>query len=326
MPLQTKAIYNLLRLSHAHDPSIRCESWQIEDLRNVPLEQLFKRLKEKEIALDKTSFLKYAEECTSPEDLAELLLDDLEDPTQNDPIYLILFELWRRLLPEQQSLSIFCDELDHRISLYDAGKLPSDELIQDILANLLEILDENVDAGATAEEVWDLISDHCAQDISLFLIDTISRLLDAGNQLYASELLESFAPYIPEPIWFDVLRAHLVALSDPIEANQQIAQILKKEDLSVDLLLEMMRLQVSYGELPIFIGIVKKILAKLQEEEEFQDLLTISADYFRRRDREDLEQPIMKLLQERNVDRKFNPHDEALKKYKQIVSQLSSTG
>ena len=324
MPLHPKALYNLLRLNHAQNKATPCEPWQIEDLRAVPLDELFKRLNAKEIFLDKTSFSKYAEECTSPEDLAELVFSEHEDPKQHDPVYLILFELWRRLLPERQSLSLFCDELDHRISLYDSLKLENDELIQDSLANLIEICEENTDAGAEAEEVWELMSDHTAHDIALFLIDYISSLLDAKNQLYATELLESFSPYIPDPLWFDVLRAHLTALSDPIEANRQISAILNEEEgLSVDLLLEMLRLQISYGELPIFIGIAKKILPRLQEEGEFRDLIELSADYFRRRDREDLEQAVTNLLKGRNPDHKFDLRDSAVKEYKAILQTSS---
>ena len=165
MNLQTKALYNLLRLNQASDPSISCEPWQVEDLRNVPLEQLFQRLAKMEITLSQQSLLRFADECDSPEELADLLISDQEDPKRHDAAYLVLFELWRRQFGEKQSFSIFCDELDYRITHYYAGELESDELIQDALSDLDEILSKNADAGVSCAEVFEEISSYCAHDL-----------------------------------------------------------------------------------------------------------------------------------------------------------------
>jgi hypothetical protein len=194
MTLQTRALYNLLRLNAAEDPSVNAEPWALEDLRELSSEELFARLAKAHIRLDKTSFIQYASQCDTPEDLADLLLDEEEE--QYDRFYLIFFELWRRFLPERQSLSIFCDELDHRISLYHFDALQSDEPIQDGLGNLLEILEENTDAGGRPEEVFELVTNYCAHDLSAFIYDYIANLLDEENEVYASELIEGFAPYI----------------------------------------------------------------------------------------------------------------------------------
>lgn len=124
--LQTKALYNLLRLNAAEDPLIQAESWALEDLRALPLEELFARLNRRGVQLDRSRFLEFANKCDTPEDLTDLLLPDEEDKAR-DPFYLIVFELWRRLLPERPSLSIFCDELDYQIALYDQEQIESDE-------------------------------------------------------------------------------------------------------------------------------------------------------------------------------------------------------
>jgi hypothetical protein len=284
-------------LNRAADPNIPCEKWQVEDLRNAPAQKIFESLRQMGISLDQKRFEGFAEENETPEDLTELLLTD---PKHHDPVYLLIFELWRRFLPERQSLSIFCDELDHRISLYDADQLESDESIQDALSNLKEIFDENVDAGAQPSEVYETVSSYCAHDLMSFIIDYISDLLDSNNELYASELIEDFAPFATEPVWFDFLRARLTALTDITEGNQQIAAILVDDKkLTVDLLFEILRFQTGFGERPVFVGTVKKILPRLQTEDEFQDLLMLSADYFHRRDREDLEKAVQQLLQKR---------------------------
>jgi len=325
MNLQTKALYNLLRLNRQTDPHIPCEEWQVEDLRLISMDRLFERLSQKGIILDKDRFHGFAQECDTPEELAEMLLTEHDDPKKHDPEYLIIFELWRRLYPEKQSLSIFCDELDHRISLYDADVLESDEPIQDALSNLTEILDENADAGVEPFEIFETITSYCAHDLMGFIIDFISDLLDSGNQLYASELIEDFAHYCPETIWFDFLRARLIALTDPVKANHMIALILEHDaELTTDLLLEILRFQTGYGERPVFAGAVKKMIARLSTEEEFRDLLELTADYFHRRDREDLEKTIQQMLVKRE---KFSgsiaPHDPDIKSFEKLIPSSS---
>ena len=273
MDLQTKALYNLLRMNHSSDSSISCEAWQVEDLRQVPLQELWQRMSKMGLQLSNESLRHFAEECDSPEELAEVLLPDQEDPKHYDAAYLVIFELWRRLFPEKRSLSIFCDEIDYRISLYYAGKLDSDELIQDALANLDEILSENRDAGVKPAIIFEKISSYCAHDLMAFIIDFISNLLDSKNQLYASELIDDFAPFAPSLIWFDFLRARISALTDPIEANRLVNELLKfDEKLTVDLLLEILRFQIGYGERPVFLATVKKIILRMQTEEDFKSI------------------------------------------------------
>ncbi len=298
MELQTKALYNLLRLNHDQDPSISCESWQIEDLRVLAQEELFARLKNAGLELDVQTLHGFAEECDSPEDLTELLLEEHAEPELHDRLYLLLFELWRRLLPEKQALSIFCDEFDHQISLYDAGLLASDEPIQDALANMIEIFNQNLDAGAEPMEILESVNCHSAHDIMSFLIDYVSELLDNGNELYASELIEHFAPYTQEAAWFDFLRVRLIAFSDPVGANHLLAALLEeKAEMTFDLLIEMLRFLTAFGERPVFMEAAQQTLSHVQAREEFVEMVELTADYFRRRDREDLEQAVLKLLE-----------------------------
>src|SRR5690606_18870981 len=135
------------------------------------------------IQIDRQSFFHFADSCDTPEELTDLLLPDAAAEKQRDSVYLILFKLWRRLVPKKQSLSVFCEELDHQIFLYDMGELSSDEPIQDALANLLEILDENADSGVDPQEVLQAITEYCAHDLESFILDYISDLLDSGNSL-----------------------------------------------------------------------------------------------------------------------------------------------
>lgn len=317
--LQTKAIYNLMRLNAAEDPTLKPESWAIEDLRKIPQQKLFARLVKAGIQLGEGTFLQYAEQCDTPEELADLLLPEEAEDKQWDSLYLVIFEVWRRLLPNKQSLSIFCDELDFQIALYDQGKLENDEPIQDGLANLLEILDENADAGGNPQDIFKAVSDYCAYDLESFLHDYISDLLDSKNQLYASELVDGFFPYVLDPIWFDFLRARLLSFSDIGEANRIIHGILEKAD--EPLLMEILRFLAVNGEHELFLAATNQILPLLNTEEEFLEVMETAADYYRRLDEDGLEQSIQKLMKKRKnpQEEKLNPKDPDLKTLQSII-------
>lgn len=309
--LQTKALYNLLRLNAANDPSVRAEPWALENLRVLPLKELFSRLKAMGAKLDKETFLEFAANCDTPEELTEILSPD--EDSEQDAFYLIVFELWRRLVPEKQSLSIFCDELDSRISLYDQEEMENDEPIQDALANLLEVLEENSDTGSAPVEVFVAISNYCANDIESFLYDYITDLLDHGSSTYASELIEGFTPYMTEPLWFDFLRARLLAFSDVDEANLIIQRLLQAE-LEIALLFEILQFIASSGEKKLFLQGVKKVLPLLKTQDELLEILAIVAEYYRLLDEDALEEAVQRRIDRRKKRTgKLDSEDEDLK-------------
>jgi hypothetical protein len=181
--IERRALYNLLRMNWLNEPTLSVESWQVEDYRSLPLPDLFERLKQFNIQLDRVSFIAYADECDSPEDLTEHLIGDRNLPTaQEDQVYLLIFELWRRLMSEKPSLSILCNELDHQIFLYDRHELDNPLALQDALTHFIEILDENVDEGIPPEQAFKLISPYFANDMETFLYDFIAEQIDEGNE------------------------------------------------------------------------------------------------------------------------------------------------
>ncbi|MBX7066497.1 MAG: hypothetical protein K1X28_04645 [Parachlamydiales bacterium] len=297
--LQTKALYNLLRLNAAEDPTVSAEPWALEDLRKVSLEELFVRLEQKGVKINRHSLHQFAEQCDTPEELTDLLLPDEAGEEERDPFYLIVFELWRRLIPEKQSLSIFCDEMDHRISLYDQGEVDSDEPIQDALANLLEVLDENADSGADPEEIFQAISEYCAHDLEDFISDYISDLLDSGNSLYASELIEGFSAYVADPHWLDFLKIRLIASTDIGDANIAMHRLLESE-IDLPLLLEIIRFLSANGEHELFRLAIRKAIPHLSAQDEIAEVMGYIADFYRRIDEDEKEKMVQKLLAKRN--------------------------
>ena len=313
--LQTKALYNLFRINARDDASLKGDPWALEDFRMLELGEIWNRLALLGIALERSSFLKFSEEVDSPEELTELLVNEDLDPKTVDRIYLLLFELWRRLIPERPSLSIFCDELDYQIDRYDSGFLESDEPIQDGLANLADVLEEHVDAGMDPKKAFASLSDYCAHDLESFLYDYI---LDQENTGYAAELFELFEPYMVETAWTELLKARLIGASDVAEANQMIKKIVSK-DRELDYLLEALRFLVVSGEAEVFRLTMQKVLAKVTAEEELQEAMELAADYYRRLDCDVIEQAILRIKEERE-GKKVTSLESAIQKLEGLIS------
>lgn len=326
MDINRRALYNSLRMNWILDPSLEVEPWQVEDYRAMPLDSLFERLEDMEIYLDKSSFVAFAEDVDSPEELTEALLHEANlDAKVQDQIYLLLFELWRRLLPERSCLTILCDEIDHQIHLYDQSEASSGEEIADVLANLQVILDDNTDEGGEPHEVFATINSGCANDLESFLYDYIADRIDEGNYTYATELLEGFSGYIQDTHWFEFLRARLLSVNDPEEADALIKQLLKNKQGECDLTfnLEVLAFLVSVGDRETFERLVKKTAKCVQLEEDFQSLISIAADFYHRLDREHIEKSLQTLLKERNKrdpGQHFDNNDPDLSSFFKILA------
>lgn len=325
MEMNRRALFNSLRMNWVLEPTIEVQAWQVEDYRAIPLDQLFERLEDMDIRLNKSSFTAFADNADNPEDLTEdLLHDSTEDMIVQDQVYLIVFELWRRLVPEKPCLSILCDELDHQIHLYDQNQANNED-IADALANLQVILDENTDEGADPLEVFEYINAGCANDVESFLHDFISEKIDDANYSYATELLEGFGPYLEDAKWFELLRARLVAVSDPDEANKIVKELTggKKPDPDLEFNLEVLSFLVAIGERETFERLAKQSVKFLQIEEDFQMLVSVSADFYHRLDREDIEkslQVISKKREKLNHAQYFDPKDADLTSFLNIIT------
>lgn len=321
MELQTKALYNIIRLNLLENEIVQCEDWQKEDLRPVLTEELFQRILNLGIDFDKDRFLTFAQSCDSPEELTDLLVSDEIEHTIYDQVYLIVFELWRRLLPEKQTLSIFCDELDERIYLYDHELLESDELIQDGLAVLKEILEEMVDEGQTPKEAFNVVSSHCAHDLYAFLYDYIAEQIDANNKIYAQDLLDGCSPFIEENRWFELLTIRLT--SDEQEAEEALNHLIDDLNKNPEFALQMEILYyLSESQSPeLFVKLIQNTVNQVQEESQFNDLLELAVEFYRRLDQEDKEHKLQKILLKRlDQNSSFNPKDPDFKAFISIVS------
>lgn len=321
MQLEKRALYNSLRLNWLIDPQVTVALWQVENYREWTIDGLFDALKKHQIQLDRTLFNALAEDCDTPEEFTDSLDEKAIDAAEQDEIYLIVFELWRRLLPEKQSLSVFCDELDHQIYLYDTDQVTTAEGIEDILANLKVILDENVDNGADPVDAFEAISAGCANDIESFIYDFISEQIDNQNLSYASELIDAFSDYATDVKGFDLLRTRVMADSDsdsdPEALEILIDQIMEeaKEDADVGFNLDVLNFLAKLGNKILFLKMLKQSLPLLQTESDFQDLTQVTQQYFHFLDDDVKEQALEHLLNRRSklkLDQPFKKDDPDL--------------
>lgn len=301
--IERRALYHLLRINWLHEPAmLSVEPWQVEDYRALPLHALFEKLKSFNLFLDRLSFIAYADECDSPEELTDhLIADQTLKADQEDQIYLLIFELWRRLMSEKPSLSILCNELDYQIYLYDCDQFENPLALQDALTHFVHVLDENVDKGISPKEAFRLISAYCANNLETFLYDFISEQIDEGNDSYAHELLDDFDDYLADNKWFKLLRMRLFGQSPGKTAQKVADQILEDylQEQDLEFNLEFLSFIAEIGHLALFRTVLQQTLPLIQREEDFQDLLSIAIDYCHRLDEEKQERDLQTLLDKR---------------------------
>ncbi len=326
MEINRKALYNSLRMNWELNPSVAVEPWQVEDYRSLPLNTLLEMLKTHHILLDKDSFLAFADIAETPEELLETLFSD-STPTAKaqDQVYLVIFELWRRLLPEKPCLSIFCDELDYQIYLYDTNKAKTSESIEDVLANLKVLLEENSDLDNDPQGSFNYINNACANDLECFLFDFITEQIDNKNYPYATELLEDFISHIHDVKWFELLQVRILISTDPEEADEIIKELLEttEEEKDLEFNLEILTFFVSNGDEKTFLSIVRKTLPLIQLEEDFQSLISICIDFYQRLDKEKIEKELQKILNHRigcNLASPFDPKNPQLVEFFKIIN------
>lgn len=312
MEFKGRSFYNLLRINLKEDAQLHVEPWQITDYRVLSDDEILKRLHALKVPLTQEAFFLYAENCESPEDLLECLwLDDDKDEEQ-EKVYLLLFELWRRWATDKRSLSIFCDELDEQIFLYDEGNSSEEESLQKALNVLEDLLDQGVDEGVSPQEIFKMISYYLAHDIEKFLYDYILDLMDRGNETYASELIDGMISYVSERKWFDLLRARLFLLSNSPETPMLVSRILEQaeEEPDVEFLMELADFLAFSGEnLSLFEECVRKMLPLLDSEDNLRELVELISEVALSLDQEALAHHINEWLVQREKRLQISPMD-----------------
>lgn len=315
MQIQKKAFYNLKRMSWLDDKNTHTKLWEREDYRVLGLEILFQRLEKKGHAFNKQTFYDLIEEYETPEELAEAL--QLDDET-----YLLFFELWRRLSPETQCFSLFCDELDHQIYLYDRGLIEDLEPLEDLLGKLQVIIEENIDEGVDPQGVFKHIKSCLANDLEGFLYDFIAEQIDNDNLPFAVELLDSLSECFIDKKWFTFLKIRTLDVKDPVAASVFARQLVikMKEIPDLEFNFEVLSFLAGSGEHDVFVDLLSQTIPLLKSEEDFCDLLNVCMDFVS--ENEVKERALKALLQGRcklSLDDPFNQQDSDIARLIHIV-------
>ena len=281
--MERRALYTALRINWLNDPELEVQDWQVEDYRSFSLDVLFEKLQQLGIQLDKTSFAAYADEADTPEELTDHLVGDWGLSQENeDQIYLLFFELWRRLQTDKPALSILCDEIDHQISLYDEGIGTDPDVLLYLMNRLLAILDDT-DTGVEPEEAFEIALAYFAHDLELFLYDFITDQIEEGNAGYANDLFSNFSLYASKSRWFLLLQARFVARSSPPQAHAIFEELLKRPIQSGEDIFpfELLSLIALLGTPLLFKKGLKQVVEGLEQEADFTDLLEICLEHCR---------------------------------------------
>jgi len=324
MTYEGRAFYNLLQMNLKQNPDLEVEPWQVEVYRNLSEEELFKRLEEHQIFLDKENFLLYVDECDSPEDLTDCLYLE-EDYAKHEQVFLCVFELWRRLVSHKQSLSLFVDQFDHLIEEYEEGRLENDEELQISIESFQMILDDNVDEGGFPREGYHFVSSYSCHDLEVFIYEYISHQIDVENDLYASELLDGFYPYVDNKRWFDLLRIRLVSAVDVEEGNVMVQRLLEslKEEPELYLLFETLHFLIYVGETDQFIATFLHTMEQLETEEDLRELLMLTTEYLELINKEKEMEVVNGLIDKqkgKNLQDPLDPEDYSLQILKDIMN------
>lgn len=222
MQFHGRGFYNTLMFSSSQAQ----EKWQIENYQPLSLETLLSRLKEKGLLLDPDLLKEYMRNADSPEDLTDILSENDEGTKEYESLYLIIFELWRRLAPEKESLSIFCDRLDHLIHDYDEGKPVADELVK-ALNETLKIFENHMASGLSQKQTYELFSSYLAQDLETFIYDFLCDLIEAGESTLAFELVFGFYEFLHDKPALDMLKSVINLFEDSEETQSLFFHVME---------------------------------------------------------------------------------------------------
>jgi len=323
MQLERRALYNLLRQNYILDTANgikpkNIEPWQVENYRQLSGDELFQQLTNLGFPLNKAQFIAYSDTFDTPEEFADDLVAEITDAKVQDQIYLLVFELWRRFIPQKRSLSLFCDELDEQILQYDITDGSNEETLQDTLSELKGILDDNVDQGLPAVEAFLTIGSYSANDLETFLYDFISEQIDLENFSFAKDLLEDFHPYFKNHLWFSFLEAKLSSFRRPDVANQSIHSLLKELEAEPDaeLYFEILDFLVKGGDEELFHLSAEALLPELDCQDDLVDFLDLAIEFTHRLDWEKNE-AILK-----DLKAKFNANPPTFPLSQNIVTSI----
>lgn len=318
MPFLGRALYNLLQTKAQREDSHEAADWQIRDYRALSIEELFRGLSNLGLDMDVDQFEKAANEVEAPEDIAASIAPPGEPRNR---VYLYLFELWRRLMDDRETISIFCDELDKTISAYEDDPVSNDEILYVSLKELIGILEQNVSLGQKPKILFAMISDFLSQDLESSIYNYIQDLIEQDRRMVASEITSNFAPYVEQTLWFDLLRVKLLHGATTEDTTAVMSLFLERLEQAkdLDLYFELLHYLNKTGHLELFERVFVNALELVKTGDEYVESLDILFEYYHLNDRKREEKIVKRILADKA---KLQGEKKVTKKDKAIVEEL----
>ena len=317
MPFAGRALFNLLRTKAESGDSQGIKEWQIRDYRALSIDQLFDGLLDLGIDLDLDQFEVAAENVDAPEEIAAAMAPPGEP---YDKVYLYIFELWRRLFDDRETISIFCDELDNALLNYDDDPITNGEVVYGLLKELVSILEQNVALGQKPKTLFKLIAEFLSHDLESSIYNYIQDLIEQDRHMAASEITENFMPYVELKIWFELLNIKLMHGVSSSDATARVSLFLEKVDMAkdLDLYMELLHFLNQTGYKELFESVYAKAVKLVSRRDEYIECLDILHEYFHLNDKKKEEKLVRGLLESLVSDQE----KPVTIKEKQIVLEL----
>lgn len=293
--LETKALYNSLRMMGRRMKLSPQDSWKVADWRGRESTALFNELKEMGVVLDPPLFYQWAAHCETPEDLFDFLfMEEGEESAEweeerKDHLYLLLFELWRRLVPEKRSLSLVADEIDHVLFAFDSGKEMVDEEMENALEEWVRLLNRLHDEeGLSAKEALHAIEPHFAHSVPDCIIDFLLDVSERGESERYGPLFEKVRPFLTlEPLWAKIVELRFCLREDMTLVNKKlgdlVAHVLTTPDVECEVIFALCDISLKLERGELFLRLLERVAPCLQEQEDVEVVVHLLADFLEER-------------------------------------------
>jgi hypothetical protein len=291
--------FNLIKYKKRENPNLKVKDWEVLDYKSLSLEVLFSNLKALGFDFTPESVIELKDSGEELDTISLKKFSTLHISVENlERAYLNFFEIWRRLLPDHKSISVFANDFDEFIDAYEKGEVTGNEAL---FNELFDILDESVDEGMEAKSVFEELSNYFGHDLESFLICYIFDLIEHDNETLALRYLDNIYPYIRGNLWLDFFRIKLLKGALPEDVTAITFRFLDKLKLNFDpeLAFEVLYYLIETGHKEIFKKTYKEFLKEIKTQDEFREMLEILHAFFSLNEQNKEENLVKELIENR---------------------------
>lgn len=278
--LRSRLKYNQLRM-RALEEDVDAPRWMLEDYRKLSWRRLQQDLQALGVVND-LGILKAS--CESVESFeqwyAVLIQQGNFSTTDQEHLWLVAFEVWRRFYPEQQSFETLCDDIDDMIFRYETGSI-RDEQVQDLLHRIVELIEQQSRSKRAAKQMFAALDASCAHGLELFIYDYIDDQIHAQASSCAIDLLDHFQDLVQEDRWLQFLRARLAPGPEVFSAFMHLLSQFDQDRHSsdIELAFEILAYLCECNLSNIFAKYCAWLMRQKLDKEEEEDLCDLIDEY-----------------------------------------------